>query len=140
MADNSSGRTACGSDKANVSALMTPATGYALWAPALAGAVNWNGRMYQGLAMLGSEWLDFVNRRLKEDLSFPQRLCASRSPEELGQTYLAFWQQAVEDYQKELSVMTKLASGFLNNSVTAAQNRAEETAREMGRRPYSEAA
>ena len=35
--------------------------------------------------------------------------------------------------------MTKLANGFLNNSLTAAQSRAEETAREIGRQ-HSEAA
>ncbi len=139
MADKATSRTSSGRDTANVGLLMTPATGYAPWAPALAGAVKWNGTMYQGFAMLGSEWLDFVNRRLKEDLSFPQRLCASQSPEELRQAYVAFWQKAVEDYQKELTVMTRLASGFLNNSVTAAQNGAEEAAREIGR-PYSEAA
>jgi hypothetical protein len=138
MADKAS-RTTCGGDKMNVGSSMAATTGYAMWAPAVAGAVEWNGTMYHGLTMLGTEWLDFVNRRLKEDLSFPQRLCASRSPEELRQTYLGFWEQAVTDYQKELTVMTKLASGFLSNSVTAAQTRAEEAAREIGR-PLSEAA
>jgi hypothetical protein len=140
MADTATSRTTSGGDKMNVSLLMTPATGYALWAPAFAGAVSWNGRMCQGLAMLGSEWLDFVNRRLKEDLSFPQRLCASQTPEEMRQAYVAFWQKAVEDYQKEMTVMTRLASGFLNNSVAAARNGAEETAREIGRPSFPEAA
>ncbi len=139
MADNATSRSTNGWDNTNVSLLMTPATGFALWAPVFAGAAKWNGGMYQGLATLGSEWLDFVNRRLKEDLSFPQRLCASQSPEEMRQAYVVFWQKAVEDYQKELTVMTRLASGFLSNSVTAARNGAEETAREI-RRPFSQAA
>jgi hypothetical protein len=139
MADNATSRTTHGWDNTNVSLLMTPATGYALWAPAFAGAVKWNGRMYQGFATLGSEWLDFVNRRLKEDLSFPQRLCASQNPEEVRQVYITFWQKAVDDYQKELTVMTRLATGFLSNSVSAAKNGAEETAREISRR-FSEAA
>jgi hypothetical protein len=139
MADKAS-RTAGGCDKTNVGSAMTmPAAGYALWAPAVAGAVKWNGTVYKGLAMLSSEWLDFVNRRFKEDLSFPQRVYASRTPEELRQTCMAFWQQALEDYQKEMAVMTRLASGFLNNSVTAAQNGAEDAAREI-RRPLSQAA
>src|SRR5262245_5288527 len=140
MADSSSSRSARGGDdRTKVSFLMTPANGYALWGPALAGAVKWNGKMYQGLAMLGSEWLDFVNRRLKEDLNLPHRLCASQSPEELRVTYLAFLKQAMDDYQKELTVMARLTSGFVSSSVTAAQNRAEEAARELAR-PYSEAA
>jgi hypothetical protein len=137
MPDKSTSRT--GGATTSLSPSMPPGAGYAMWGPALAGAVKWNGRMYEGFAMLGSEWLDFVNRRLKEDLTLPQRLCACRSPEEAGQAYMGFWQQAVEDYQKEATVMAKLASGFLNHSLTAAQSRAEEAAREFIR-PYSEAA
>jgi hypothetical protein len=137
MSDNSSSR-ACGCGSANL-ATFTPATAYELWGPALAGAVKWNGKMHEGLALLGSEWLDFVNRRLKQDLGLPQRLYACRSAEEVRQEYVAFWQQAVDDYQKELAVITKLASGFLNNSLTAAQSRVEEAAREIGR-SYSKAA
>jgi hypothetical protein len=116
--------------KANGSAVMPP-VGYELWGPALVGAAKWNGKMYEGFATLGSEWLDFVNRRLKEDLNFPQRICACRSPDEVRETYVGFWSQAVDDYQKEFAVMAKLGSGFLSNSLTAAQKRAEETAREF---------
>lgn len=137
MLDKSTSGTGC--DAISLSVLMTPANGYALWGPALAGAVKWNGWMYEGFATLGSEWLDFVNRRLKQDLGLPQRLCACRSPEEARQAWLAFWQQAVEDYQKEATVMAKLAGGFLNDTLTAAQSRAEETAREFSR-SFSEAA
>ena len=89
--------------------------------------------------MLGSEWLDFVTRRLKEDLRLPQQLCACRSPEEIRDVHVAFWQRAVEDYQKEFTVMAKLNSGFINNSMVAAQNRIEEAAREMSR-PFADAA
>jgi hypothetical protein len=52
---------------------------------------------------------------------------------------VAFWQRAVEDYQKEFAVITKLGSGFVNNSMVAAQNRIDETAREMNR-PFADAA
>ena len=117
----------------------TPAAAFAFWGPALAGAAKWNGKMYEGLAMLGSEWLDFVTRRLKEDLRLPQQLCACRSPEETRDVYVAFWQRAAEDYQKEFTVMAKLNSGFINNSMVAAQNRIEEAAREMSR-PFADAA
>jgi len=118
---------------------MMPATGYEPWGPALAGAVKWNGKMYEGLALLGSEWLDFVNRRLKENVSLPQRLYATRSPEEVHQAYIAFWQRAADDYQKELTVMTRLAGGLLNDSLAAAQSSVGQAAREV-REPFSEAA
>jgi hypothetical protein len=130
MADNA---------KVNGGMVLTPAAGIELWGPALAGAAKWNGRMCEGFALLGSEWLDFVNRRLKEDLNLPQRVCACRSAEELRDTYTVFWRQAMDDYQKEFTVMAKLGSGFLSNSLTAAQSRLEEAAREL-RQPFAAAA
>jgi hypothetical protein len=130
MADNA---------KVNGGVVLSPAAGIELWGPALAGAAKWNGKMCQGFALLGSEWLDFVNRRLKEDLNLPQRVCACRSAEELRDTYTAFWRQAMDDYQKEFTVMAKLGSGFLSNSLTAAQSRLEEAAREL-RQPFAAAA
>jgi hypothetical protein len=124
--------------RANVGA--TPmALGSELWGAALAGSVKWNGKMYEGYAMLGTEWLDFINRRLKEDLKLPQRVCACRSPEELRDTYASFWRQAVDDYQKELALLSRLGSGFLSNSLAATQTRVEEAAREL-RQPFAAAA
>ena len=124
---------------ANGGPALASATGFELWGPAIAGAARWNGKMYEGLAMLGSEWLDFVNRRLKEDLNFPQRVCACRTAEDLRDTYAAFWRQAMDDYQREMTVMARLGSGLLTNSLTAAQSRAKEAAREF-REPFAAAA
>lgn len=128
MTDNSSSR-ARGRGKANAGSFTTP-TAYELWAPAVAGALKWNGTIYEGWAMLGSEWLDFVNRRLKADLSLPQRVCACRSPDEIRDVCTAFWQQAADDYQKEFAAMAKLGSGFVNHTLTATQARIDEVARE----------
>ncbi|MFZ1104951.1 MAG: phasin family protein [Hyphomicrobiaceae bacterium] len=110
-----------------------------LWGSALAGTARWNGQMYEGMAMLGSEWLDFVNRRMKEDLRLPQRVCACRSPEELRDTYASFWRQAADDYQKELALLSQLSSGLLSTSLTATQTRVEEAARGL-RQPFAAAA
>jgi hypothetical protein len=109
------------------------------WGSALAGTVTWNGKMYEGMATLGCEWLDFVNRRMKEDLRLPQRVCACQSPEELRDTYASFWRQAADDYQKELARLSQLSSGVLSTSLTATQTRVEEAAREL-RQPFATAA
>jgi hypothetical protein len=138
MSDSPSSRPG-GNGSAEPFSSILPVAGYALWGPALAGAVKWNGKMYEGFAMLGSEWLDFVNRRLKEDMDWPQRLYASRSPEEVRQAYVGFWQQAVDDYQKEFGVMTRLVGSLVSNSLAAARGQVEESARETGR-SYSKAA
>ena len=137
MHEKSSSRTPT-ADK-NGASFPTPTTGLTFWGPVLAGAAKWNGQIYGGLATLGSEWLDFVTGRLKQDLRLPQQLCACRSAEEIRDVYVAFWQHAVEDYQTEFTIMAKLGSGFVNNSMMVAQNRIEEAAREMSR-PFADAA
>jgi hypothetical protein len=124
--------------RANNGAMPMAALGPELWGAALAGTVRWNGKMYEGMAMLGSEWLDFVNRRLKEDLGLPQRVCVCRTPEEVRSTYASFWRQAVDDYQKEFALLSRLGSGLVSTSLTAAQSRVEEAAREL-RRPLAAA-
>jgi hypothetical protein len=125
--------------RAKTGATPMPAMGAEVWGATLAGAAKWNGKMCEGMAMLGSEWLDFVNRRLKEDLGLPQRVCACRSPVEVRDTYASFWRQTVDDYQKEFALLSRLGSGLLSASLAAAQSRVEEAAREL-RQPLAAAA
>lgn len=84
-----------------------PAWPIAIW-PSIADAASWNEKALQGLTMLGGEWLDFVTRRLDEDVSLPTKFAACRSPNEMSSVYAAFWQKLVDDYWKELAVLGKL--------------------------------
>ena len=78
-----------------------------IWPP-MADAASWNDKALQGLTLLGGEWLDFVTRRLKEDVSLPTRFAACRSPNEMSSVYAAFWERLVDDYWKEFAVLGKL--------------------------------
>ena len=60
-----------------------------IW-PSMADAASRNCRVLQGLAMLGGEWLDFVTRRLKEDVSLPVRGEKKQEREEKGETHYLF--------------------------------------------------
>jgi hypothetical protein len=137
MQQKSSSRTPAAEN--NVASFLSPATGLAFWGPALAGTARWNGQVYEGLATLGSEWLDFVTGRLKQNLRLPQQLCSCRSPEEIRDLHAAYWQRAIEDYRTEFAIMAKLGSTFVNNNMAVAQNRIEAAAREMSR-PFADAA
>lgn len=125
--------------RTKVGATPMAAFGTELWGAALAGTITLNGKMYEGWATLGSEWLDFVNRRLKEDLRLPARLCACRSPEEVRDAYAAFWLKAADDYQKEFALLSRLGSSLVTTGLTAAQTHVEEAAREL-RHPFAVAA
>ena len=103
---------------------------FALWAPIIAGSARLSTKTREGLAVLGSEWLQFADRRLKEDLQLLQRLSGCRSPVEVSMAYLNFWQCAAADYQNEFLTMARLSAAVINNNAAAqrgAWGRASET-------------
>jgi Phasin protein len=75
---------------------------------------------------IATEWQGFVSRRLQEDLTLTQRLSQCRTPEQILAAYTDFWHKAVEEYGKELTTMTKLATGVTRNMVLRAPSIAAE--------------
>jgi hypothetical protein len=104
--------------------LAVPAWPIAIW-PSIADAASWNEKALQGLTMLSGEWLDFVTRRLKEDVNLPTKFAACRSPNEISSVYAAFWQKLVDDYWKELAVLGKLGGDIAARAGSVQWRRAE---------------
>jgi hypothetical protein len=98
-----------------------------IW-PSMADTASWNGKVLQGLTLLGGEWLDFVTRRLKEDVNLPTKFAACRSPNEISLVYAAFWQKLVDDYWKEFAVLGKLGGGVAASAGSVQRRRAEAVA------------
>jgi hypothetical protein len=94
----------------------------------MADTASWNGKVLQGLTLLGGEWLDFVTRRLKEDVNLPTKFAACRSPNEISLVYAAFWQKLVDDYWKEFAVLGKLGGGVAASAGSVQRRRAEAVA------------
>lgn len=105
--------------------LAVPAWPIAIW-PSIAD--SWNEKALQGLTMLSGEWLDFVTRRLKEDVSLPTKFAACRSPNEMSSVYAAFWQKLVDDYWKEFAVLGKLGGDIAASAGSVQRRRAEAVA------------
>jgi hypothetical protein len=101
-----------------------PAWPIAIW-PSIADAASWNEKALQGLTMLSGEWLDFVTRRLKEDVNLPTKFAACRSPNEISSVYAAFWQKLVDDYWKEFAVLGKLGGDIAARAGSVQWRRAE---------------
>jgi hypothetical protein len=93
----------------------------AAW-PSTVQSAGWNGKVLQCLATLGGEWLDFVNRRLKEDVNLAPRLAACRSPDEMSKAYVTFWQKLVDDYRKEFAVLGKLGGEIAASAAVRVQS------------------
>jgi hypothetical protein len=98
--------------------------------PALTAMAQMNGKVYDGLANINKNWVAFLNRRLKEDLSVPQQLAACKTVQDMYGVYAEFFQTACADYQSEFEQMTKLGKSLADDTLQAIQARMEETARE----------
>jgi Phasin protein len=99
--------------------------------PALTAMAQLNGRVYDSLATINRNWVDFVNRRLKEDLGVPKQLAACKTAQEMYSVYADFFQTAVSDYRSEFEQMSKLGRTLADDTVQAVQTRTEEVQREM---------
>lgn len=97
--------------------------------PALAAMAQMNGKVYENIATMNKTWVEFINRRLKEDLAVPQHLAACKTVQEMYGVYTDFFQTAVADYQSEFEQMSKLGKSLAEETVNALQTRLEETAR-----------
>lgn len=109
---------------------FTP-VGLEMWAPMLGATAKWSGEAQQGFVRFSREWLEFVARRMKEDLSLPQRLLACRSPEDVWGIYVGYWQKLFDDYRNEYAVMAKLGSALAEKAVAAPER--EHVASQEGR-------
>jgi hypothetical protein len=97
-----------------VDALILPGFAFNAWAPALAN--------------LGSEWQEFVSRRLQDDLGLLQQLGSPQSPEQAWTACVKFWQKAAEDYAREFATMSQLTGELVNSSLSGLQQHAEAAA------------
>jgi len=97
--------------------------------PALAAMADVNGKVYENLATMNKKWVEFVNRRLKEDFAMPKQLAACKSVQEMYGVYADFFQTAVTDYQSEFEQMSKLGKSIADDATQAMQARIEDATR-----------
>ncbi len=107
------------SDQLRLMAFEFPPWPIGFWGLGALDEIGWNGKVFEGLARLGTEWVDFVNRRLKEDIKLLPRLAACRCAEEVSDAYAEFWRNLGEDYSKELAVLSRLSGDVATNAFPA---------------------
>src|SRR5262249_30999037 len=91
--------------------------------PALAAMAQVNGKVYENLAAMNKNWVEFLNRRLKKELGMPKQLAECKSLPEVYSVYADFFQNAVADYQTELEEMSKLGRTMADDTLQALQAR-----------------
>ena len=55
-----------------------------------------------------SQWVNFVQRRMSENVQLWQRLTTSKTPSDMWSAYSNFWQVAAEDYWKQTAGVTQM--------------------------------
>jgi hypothetical protein len=106
-------------DQLRAMAFAIPSWPVGIWGLGAANELRWNDRAFEDLAGLGTEWVDFVDRRLKEDINLLPRLAACRCAEEVSNVYGEFWRKLGEDYSKEFAVLSKLSADFVASGFIA---------------------
>jgi hypothetical protein len=91
------------------------------WSPMLGGTQAWDGAFRHAAAAIGREWLDFLSRRMREDMVLPLRLASCRGLDEAWRVSAEFWQKAVQDYQEEFAELVRLNFETLSENATSQQ-------------------
>jgi len=82
---------------------------------------SFNGMLCESLAHFSTEWVGFLNRRLKEDWAVLQRIAACTSPQELQRVYVDYWSKAFAQYQEELGRLARLGETVTHQTASALQ-------------------
>jgi hypothetical protein len=128
MPDN----TTDGRSEVGIPAMMVPfglETLMELNRPAWAAMAQVNGKVCDNLATMNTQWVAFLNRRLKKDFGVPKQLAACKTVQEVYSVYADFFQSAMSDYQSEFEQMSKLGRTLADEAVQAMQTGTEEARR-----------
>lgn len=82
----------------------------------LNGIKAWTTNVAHSNTALQLEWLEFVEARLKKDVELPTRLAACRCPDDVWQTYSGFIKSAIDDYQGEITELTRIGGTIAGDS------------------------
>ena len=90
--------------------------------PALTAMAQVNGKVYENLAAMNKSWAEFLNRRLKEDLSVASQLATCKSVQDVYGLYTEYLQTAMSDYRAEIEEIGKLGKTLADNTIEAMQH------------------
>ena len=81
--------------------------------PPLEAIAQINGRAFEQMQSLNTEWMRFVQYRLQEDAAFARRLADCHSIPDAFGLYTEFFQKAARDYQGEMTSIAKINQEFV---------------------------
>lgn len=95
--------------------------------PIVEGITQYGSALSDGYAAMGTEWLNFVNRRFHVDMSLAGRLAKCDSPQALIQEWSMFMTTAAEDYRNEFTRLAEMNSTASQRAISAVHANGKST-------------
>ena len=96
--------------------------------PLLAVATDVNGKLLESVASAQKEWVEFVHRRIKENLAASQRLLSCKSLADVQEVYSQYLQTAFEHYREQSEKVIQIGKSMTEGLVHTMESRAGEIA------------
>jgi hypothetical protein len=97
-----------------------PQDGFDAFSPLPTNAQAWTQQVAQLNASIQREWLNFIDKRLKEDAAFGQSLAACKAADDIMRAFTTFYRTAFEDYQKEFARLAQLGMSVTTEAIGSA--------------------
>jgi hypothetical protein len=97
--------------------------------PMMAILAEMNGSFLESVATAQKDWVDFVHRRIKEDVAVSRQLMRCQSLAEMHQIYSHYLRTAFEQYQKESEKVVQRGESMAQHLAETTEAAVKEGAR-----------
>jgi hypothetical protein len=98
--------------------------------PLLAVATDANGKLLESVASAQREWVEFVHRRITENIAASQRLLSCKSLADVQKVYSQYLQTAFEHYREQSEKVVLTGKSMTEGLVQTMEARAAEVAQQ----------
>ena len=98
--------------------------------PLLAVATDVNGKLLESVASAQKEWVEFVHRRIKENLAASQRLLSCKSLTDVQGVYSQYLLTAFEQYREQSEKVVQTGKSMTEGFAQTMEPRADEIAQQ----------
>jgi len=95
--------------------------------PLLAVATDVNGKLFESVASAQKEWVEFVQRRIKENVAASQRLLSCKSLTDVQEVYSQYLQTTFEHYREQSEKVAQTGKSMTEELVQTMQAGAGES-------------
>ena len=97
--------------------------------PMMAILAEMNGSFLESVATAQKDWVDFVHRRIKEDVAVSRQVMRCQSLAEMHQIYSHYLRTAFEQYQKESEKVVQRGESMAQHLAETTEAAVKEGAR-----------